>query len=344
MTSHPSEDILWVGFQGQTAKEVSDHFQPGAVILFSRNLNPDPQKGPVQCFEMLQGLKGRWGQKASLPIAIDQEGGAVSRLRPWVGETPSFKNIFQTGGVEACYLWGSLWGEGCALLGININFAPVADRWDGHTNTGMGDRCVSINPQEVVVAVDAYLRGMEKHRVQGCLKHFPGLGGTLIDSHQGLPSLEDSETLALNALPFQELSTAHRLIMVAHLKTPTSDPLPLSMHPLGARKNQYGVEGIFIPDDLEMGGCQKWPWQERVRLCLMAGHDWMLVCQTDEGVHQCAAALKTLDEDLWSPARQRGWTYRKTLPNLGGEKFDTQAWSDWTQRVQSAAKDFIRVR
>ena len=274
------------------------------------------------------------------PIAIDQEGGAVSRLRPWVGETPSFKNIFQTGGAEACYLWGSLWGEGCALLGINIDFAPVADRWDGHVGTGMGDRCVSENPQDIIVAVDAYLRGMEAHRVQGCLKHFPGLGGTLIDSHQGLPSLEDAETLALNAFPFQKLSKAHRLVMVAHLKTPASDPLPLSMHPLGAQKNQYGVEGIFIPDDLEMGGCQRWSWDERVRHCLIAGHDWMLVCQTDAGVQQCADALKTLQEELWSPARQRGWMYRDTLPDLGGDSFNTRAWKDWTQRVQAAAEKF----
>ncbi|GDX13053.1 beta-hexosaminidase [Acidobacteriota bacterium] len=340
MASHPSEDILWAGFQGRTVEEVSNHLQPGALILFGRNLNSDPERGPAQCFEMLQGLQARWGRKAPLPIAIDQEGGAVSRLRPWVGETPSFKNIFQTGGAEACYLWGSLWGEGCALLGINIDFAPVADRWDGHVDTGMGDRCVSENAQDVIVAVDAYLRGMEAHRVQGCLKHFPGLGGTLIDSHQGLPSLEDAETLALNAFPFQKLSKAHRLVMVAHLKTPTSDPLPLSMHPLGAQKNQYGVEGIFIPDDLEMGGCQRWSWDERVRHCLIAGHDWMLVCQTDAGVQQCADALKTLQEELWSPARQRGWMYRDTLPDLGGDSFNTRAWKDWTQRVQAAAEKF----
>lgn len=88
---------------------------------------------------------------------------------------------------------------------------------------------------------------MEAHRVQGCLKHFPGLGGTLIDSHQGLPSLEDAETLALNAFPFQKLSKAHRLVMVAHLKTPTSDPLPLSMHPLGAQKINMGSKVFLFP-------------------------------------------------------------------------------------------------
>lgn len=340
MISHPSQDILWVGFQGQTLEQVADHIQPGALILFGRNLNPDPINGPNQCFQMLQGLKNRWGQHAPLPIAIDQEGGAVSRLRPWVGETPSFRKIFQSGGVDACYEWGSLWGEGCSLLGINIDFAPVADRWDGHTGTGMGDRCVSQNPQEVIVAVDAYLCGMESHKVQGCLKHFPGLGGTLVDSHKGLPSIEDDETLTLNAIPFQKLSQANRLVMVAHLKTPDSTPLPLSMHPSGAHKNKYGVQGIFLPDDLEMGGCQMWSWEDRITYCLRAGHDWMLVCQTDSGVEQCADTLESLPETLWSPARERAWAYRRTLSDLGGTTFNASGWKDWTQRVQVTARKF----
>ena len=338
MTSHPSEGILWAGFQGRRVEEVANEIQPGALILFGRNLNPDPERGPAECFEMIQGLKHRWGQHAPLPIAIDQEGGVVSRLRPWVGETPSFKRIYEIGGADNCYLWGSLWGEGCALLGINIDFAPVADRWDGHVGTGMGDRCVSENPQDVVLAVESYLRGLEAHHVQGCLKHFPGLGGTLMDSHQALPSIDDDETLKLNAVPFQKLSKPQRLVMVAHLKTPLSDPLPFSMYSLGARKNPYGVGGIFIPDDLEMGGCQMWSWEERVRSCLMAGHDWLLVCQTDKGLQQCAEALKTVEEDAWAPALQRAYAYRRSLPDLGEGSFNTSAWSDWIRRVRIAAE------
>ena len=91
------------------------------------------------------------------------------------------------------------------------------------------------------------------------------LGGTLLDSHQGLPELTDPARIAANARAFQMLSHEDRLVMVAHLKTPATEGLPASLHRGSVAENPWRVSGRFLPDDLEMGGCADWGWDDRVR-------------------------------------------------------------------------------
>jgi beta-N-acetylhexosaminidase len=332
----PSQ-LLWAGFPGQDIADVSLPGAPGGVILFARNLDPDPAAGPARCRALLDALQARWGAELPLAVAIDQEGGAVSRLRPWVGETPSFRRIWEGGGASACEAWGRLWGEGLALLGFNVDFAPVADLWDGHPGTGMGDRCASTDPVEVATAVGAFLHGLESLGVRGCLKHFPGLGGTLLDSHQGLPELDDPARVDANARAFQMLSHEDRLVMVAHLKTPATGGLPASLHRGSVAENPWRVGGRFLPDDLEMGGCADWDWDDRVRLSLEAGNEWLLVCQSVAGVAACAAAASRLPDSLWKPAVARNRGMRANLPVPKAGSLDGAAWKDWVGRIQAEA-------
>lgn len=334
-----SSQLLWAGFMGQDAAEVALPGAPGGVILFARNLDPDPERGPARCKALVDGLQARWGAELPLAIAIDQEGGAVSRLRPWVGQTPSFRRIWEDGGAAACEAWGRLWGEGLSLLGFNVDFAPVADLWDGNPGTGMGDRCVSTDPGAVAAAVGAFLHGLESKGVRGCLKHFPGLGGTLLDSHKGLPEVEDPARIAANARAFQMLSNEDRLVMVAHLKTPATGGLPASLHRGSVAENPWRVAGRFLPDDLEMGGCADWDWDARVRLSLEAGNEWLLVCQSAAGVAACAAAAEELPEAIWKPAVARNQRMRANLrlPKAGG--LDCRDWAEWVAKVRRAADE-----
>ncbi|MBI3130235.1 MAG: hypothetical protein HYZ13_02660 [Acidobacteria bacterium] len=352
------QEILWMGFTGRSPEEVRTDLRPGGVILFGRNLEPDPASGPAACKALNDGLQARWGVPVSrnvsdrergpgglaidggeraLAIALDQEGGAVSRLRPWVGDTPNLRIIWEEGGASACEAWGRLWGEGLALLGFNVDFAPVADLWDGHAGTGMGDRCASRNPAEVAAAAGAFLHGLEATGVRGCLKHFPGLGGTLLDSHKGLPELTDQARIGENARPFIALSHEDRLVMVAHLKLPATEGLPASLHRGSVIDNPWGVRGRFLPDDLEMGGCTDWDWDARVRLSLAAGHEWLLVCQTEAGVSACAAALERLPSSAWEQALERSRAMRAHLREPRPGALDGAAWSAWVSRVRAAA-------
>ena len=332
-----SDGLLWMGFDGMDAPGVPGDLAPGGVVLFARNLDPDPATGPARCKALLDALSLRFGTDRTLAIAVDQEGGAVSRLRAWVGDTPSLRRIWTTQGAEGCEAWGKLWGQGLALLGFNVDFAPVSDVWDGNKEAGIGDRAASADPAEVSEAVGAFLHGLESEGVRGCLKHFPGLGGTALDSHLGLPELTDRQQVERNARPFIALSNEDRLVMVAHLKTPLSD-LPASLHRGSVAENPWGVRGRFLPDDLEMGGCAGWEWDARVRLSLEAGHEWLLVCQSGTGVRACAEAAAKLPEPIVTEALKRNRAMRENLRLHQKGPLDQRAWNEWIERVGVAAR------
>jgi beta-N-acetylhexosaminidase len=321
--------LLWKGIFGLDAEAVSGE-APGGVVLFGRNLDPDPVAGPARCSALIADLQARWGGEAPLAVALDQEGGAVSRLKIWVGPTPSLRRIWSAGGPEACARWGALWGRGLALLGFNVAFAPVADLWQA--GSALGNRCASPEPLQAARGAGAFLTGLEGEGVRGCLKHFPGLGGTTLDSHLGLPELRDPLVLQRNREPFLALAHPDRLVMVAHLLLPHTQGLPASLSPAAVAGNPWGVTARWLPDDLEMGGCQDWPWADRVRLCLEAGHQALLVCQTPEGVAACAQAAQALPESLWRPAELQFFNLRRRL--RPGAVFRADAWRQWLQDVQ----------
>lgn len=313
-------------------------FTPAGIVLFARNLDPDPASGPGRCHALIAGLQRRWGGSLPLPVAVDQEGGAVSRLKAWTGETPSLRRLWTKGGAAACERWGGLWGQGLRLLGFNVDFAPVADLHDGHAGTGLGDRMASPDPMETARAAGAFLYGLESAGVRGCLKHFPGLGGTLVDSHRSLPEQLDPERSARNLLPFRMLAHPDRLVMVAHLRMSATEGRPASLHPSCVAANPWGVQGRWIPDDLEMGGCSDWSWEERVRLCLEAGHQALLVCQTPQGIHACAEAAARMPEALAAPARQRFAGLRARLQPGSETGLDQAAWDAWIKRLHAEAQ------
>lgn len=330
-----AHQLLWTGFGGLDAAAVDLPFTPGGLVLFARNLDPDPGTGPARCRALIDGLQARFGTGLPLAVALDQEGGPVSRLRPWVGSTPPLRLVWTRGGAAACEAWGRLWGEGLRLLGFNVDFAPVVDLWDGHPGAGIGDRAASADPAEAAAAAGAFLHGLESTGVRGCLKHFPGLGGTTLDSHQGLPELADASRVDRNAGAFTALAHPDRLVMVAHLRTPASGALPASLHRGSVVDNPWGIQGRFLPDDLEMGGCADWSWDDRVRLSLEAGHQWLLVCQTPGGWTACAEAAGRLPESLWRPPLQAAQSLRRNLaPAI---PFEGRAWADWLTRLQAAA-------
>jgi beta-N-acetylhexosaminidase len=335
MTAHTEGyGLLWIGFEGKDATQVEPGFMPGGLVFFARNLDPDPAAGPERCHALIRDLQHRWGRELLLPIAIDQEGGAVSRLKGWVGPTPSLRTIWMKGGVAACERWGRLWGRGLGLLGFSVDFAPVADLFDGNEGTGVGERAACEDPRETTRAAGAFLSGLETMGIRGCLKHFPGLGGTKVDSHQSLPVLRDMEQISKNRIPFRALAHRDRLVMVAHLCTPATDGKPASLHRGSVAANPWGIEGRWIPDDLEMGGCTDWSWDERVRLCLEAGHQALLACQTTAGIQACAEAVAKQPEGLVAPANRKFRELRANLPSVEKIKFDRKAWGAWLESMQ----------
>ncbi|MCL1909276.1 MAG: hypothetical protein FWG12_07950 [Holophagaceae bacterium] len=330
-------EILWRGIWGMDIGDISAPVA-GGTVLFQRNFDSNPETGPERLFRLNSALQEKWGRDCPIAIAIDQEGGTVSRLKTWVGQTPSFRQIWLGGGEDSCEKWGRLWGKGLSLLGISVNFAPVLDLHDGIEGTGMGTRCASPDPDDVCNAASAFIRGLESTGVRGCLKHFPGLGGTLVDSHIAMPSIDSPAAIANNILPFLSMSNPDRMVMVAHLKTPTSDGLPASLSKSHVKDNEWGVQGIWIPDDMEMGGCQAPGWRARARLAIEAGHIALLVCQTEDALREAAEAADFLDDSLVAPALEAFRTLRRTLKPMP-ERFDKEAWRSWMDEVRRAVED-----
>lgn len=331
------ERTIWIGIPGPDPADLPEGIVPGGIVLFGRNLDPDPERGPERCHTLIRAAQERWGGDVPLAVAIDQEGGPVSRLKVWVGETPSFRAIWIRSGTAGAEAWGRLWGEGLRLLGFNIDFAPLVDLYDGIPGTGLGERRASEDPTEAAAAAEAFLRGLESEQVLGCLKHFPGLGGTRVDSHKSLPELLDPAVVERGVEPFRNLAHAGRLVMVAHVRTPWSEGRPASLHRSHVAGNPWGIEGAWVTDDLEMGGCGGWPWPERTRLAIEAGHLALLVCQTPEALAQAVAALRTIPAATLEAAVQAGRRYRSRLAVHCAMPFDPTAWDDWLRRVRQAA-------
>ncbi|MCL1894179.1 MAG: hypothetical protein FWG02_08105 [Holophagaceae bacterium] len=328
-------ELLWRGVWGLDIEEIVGP-KAGGLVIFTRNMDMNPESGPERLFTLNRGIQELWGQECPIAIAIDQEGGTVSRLKPWIGNTPTFWQVWKDGGAQTCEMWGRLWGRGLGLLGISVNYAPVLDLFDGNEGTGLGQRCASDDPNEVCVAAGAFLKGLESTGVRGCLKHFPGLGGTVVDSHLEMPSIDDPATIAKNMLPFLALAEPTRMIMVSHLKTPTSRDYPASLSKNHVSDNIWGITGRWIPDDMEMGGCNAPDWNTRARLALEAGHMSLLVCQTDETVLEASKAVELLDDSLVSQAINTFRSVRRELMPIP-EHFDRDGWKSWIEDVKKAS-------
>ena len=235
--------------------------------------------------EELQAAARAHNPGIGLFIAVDQEGGRVSRL-----------DLDTLTRFPAPYYWGEyqdpLYVEAAAYiisrealaLGCNINFAPVLDLYDKPDDTIVGDRAMGVNPVQVGERGVYYLFGAQRAGIAVVAKHFPGHGRTTVDSHHTLPVVEVSEKTLLNQdlLPFQ-MAIRHGVdaIMTAHILYPQIDPdFPATLSATflrGLLRERLGFQGVIISDDIEMGALRsRYDSVEIVKYGINAGVDILL--------------------------------------------------------------------
>ena len=257
------------------AKKAIEEYHIGGVILFAENL--DTKEQTQQLTEDLQ--------KASdfgLLIGIDEEGGLVSRLNKSNIEHEIFPPAAE---IEDAAYAGRTIGKELAELGINVDFAPVADVNTNPDNPVIGTRAFSADPQAAASKVAEFITAIEETGVSACAKHFPGHGDTAMDSHLGETYVEhDMERLRrVEFVPFQQAITAGTdFIMVGHIKTPnaTTDGLPatLSSEMLGILRNDLNFDGIIITDAMNMGAIvEQYGSGESTVMAVQAGEDLVLM-------------------------------------------------------------------
>ncbi|WP_127532574.1 beta-N-acetylhexosaminidase [Paenibacillus kobensis] len=278
------------GFHGyQPDEEVLAHIRDygvGGVIYFSRNVQSAQQVHALS--ESLAQAAGAAGRPPLL-VAIDQEGGMVSRIVDGVTLMPGNMAIGATGSEQSAYETARICGEELLKLGINVNFAPCLDVNNNPDNPVINVRSYGDRPEVVGRLGVAAVQGYAEAGVAATVKHFPGHGDTDVDSHRDMPVVaHDRERLdAVELVPFRAaIEAGVDVIMTAHVAMPALEPtgLPSTLSKAvltGLLREELRYEGVIITDCLEMKAIDDGFGPERgAVMALQAGADLVLVCHT----------------------------------------------------------------
>jgi beta-N-acetylhexosaminidase len=276
--------------------------QPAGFILFRRNCeNQD------QLLRLTDSLRELWGRD-DLPILIDQEGGRVARMRPpaWPAFPPAerFANLYRaapSSAIEAVRANARALALMLRSAGINVNALPLLDvRQEGASDI-IGDRALGSEPMQVAALGRAVLDGMASAGVVGIVKHMPGHGRALVDSHKELPVVPASAIeLETDLEPFERLSWAP-MGMTAHVVYQAWDAeRPASLSPIIIKniiRERIGFDGWLMSDDLGMEALSG-DFASRAAGVVAAGCDVALHCsgKIDE-MMAVASAVPTMNEE-----------------------------------------------
>lgn len=289
--------MVMIGIQGTKVDDDSlymlHQFHMGGVILFDRNMD-----SLEQVKQLTSDLQAQSNEKVPLFIGIDEEGGDVVRMAEKLTPPPSQKEIGATGDIEQAKTWAIKTAKSLKDMGINVNFAPVAD-------VGSNDkRSYSTDTNTVIDFVRAATKGYQQENIIYSLKHFPGIGKGKVDSHVDSSSIDVTKEILMaeDILPFKTIIDENDpndyFILVSHLKYPALDeeyPASLSSKIMtDLLRNKLGYKGIIITDDMEMGAVANHNDFRSIGVkAIKAGADIVLVCH--EYQHQQEVYLGLLD-------------------------------------------------
>lgn len=269
----------------------------GNVILFKRNIESAAQLKRL-CSSIRRLIVRETGIEPF--IAIDQEGGVVSRFSPDMAVTPGGMALAAAGG-DAPYRAAKITAAQLREAGVNFDLAPVLDVNSNPLNPVIGVRSFGDVPGEAAERALGFMRGLLDGGIMACGKHFPGHGDTETDSHIGLPRVEKSRE-ALNAcelVPFRlAIEAGIPAIMTSHVLFPALEPekLPATMSKrilTGLLREELGFKGIIISDCMEMDAVAKYYGTvNAATAALEAGADIVCISHTAALARECAARLR----------------------------------------------------
>src|SRR5262245_21408673 len=204
--------LFVLGFQGRhpdgETRSLLQAIQPGGFVLLQRN---------VESFDQIYEATGRLRETCSIPplLAIDHEGGRVDRLKQIFAPIPSMADLAGAG-MALFRLGARIIAAELEATGFNLALEPVVDL--RLPQSIMSERCLAANPADAARLAAAFVDELSKRRIISCAKHFPGLGGALVDSHFSLPRIERTKRQLQqeDAVPFIKLFDRAGMIMVSH--------------------------------------------------------------------------------------------------------------------------------
>ncbi|MEW6265292.1 MAG: beta-N-acetylhexosaminidase [Thermodesulfobacteriota bacterium] len=292
---------LVIGFEGQELSPDLESLlltvRPGGIILFKRNVGGGPKQTAgliAACQDLARSEFGR-----PLLVAVDQEGGPVTRLGPPFTQLPSQRRMARTMSRDQVRALAETSGRELAAIGVNLNLTPVLDLAAESASSFMSERSFGDDPGLASTLGLALIDGHAAQGVLTCAKHFPGLGSARLDPHHDLPTLElPAVRLAEHDfVPFrQAINHGVAAVMTTHVLVPALDPAgPATFSRIIATdilRDRLGFQGLILTDDLEMGAVVKHyrPGPAAV-LAARAGHDLLLVCRRPDLILAAREAL-----------------------------------------------------
>jgi beta-N-acetylhexosaminidase len=299
------DGLFFIGIFGTTlnseTRKLLSNINPSGIILFARNI-----ESPAQLVQLNRDLQqfasDNYGR--GIFIAVDQEGGRVARLKhPFVDVLPMYrlaqandsssvlKNVMMQMALEL------------RLSGFNLDFAPVMDvlsLTENISTTVIGDRSFGVDPNRVSELGEIVVECLKFHGVIPCAKHFPGHGGTLVDSHKALPvdTRARGEILNRDLVPFKEAIKRNiDMLMTAHVLYPQIDPQHVATTSKiiinDLLRCELDYKGVVITDDLDMAAVAEQHSVGDIAIrSLDAGADLILICNAPEKAFVARDAIK----------------------------------------------------
>lgn len=292
---------------GVDALEMIEGHKVGGFILFNRNISDINQM--INLINSLKEANAK--NKIPLFLAVDEEGGRVTRMPNDFIKLPSNEKIGQVGDEVFSFEIGNVIGEQLKLSGFNMDFAPVLDINSNPQNPVIGDRSFGDCEETVCKLGISAMKGIQNH-VISVVKHFPGHGDTSVDSHIDLPVVDKSfqELKRLELKPFiKAIESDADAVMIAHILLPKVDseyPATLSkkiVTDILRRKMKF--DGVVITDDMTMRAIVgNYDIGKAAVKAVQAGNDIILVCHGKQEQLkvikslEMAVANKTISEDV----------------------------------------------
>ena len=296
------------GLSGPDLSEAETEFlrdaRPWGVILFKRNT-----ESPDQIRRLCRKARAALGRDEA-PVLIDQEGGRVQRFgSPYLRAYPAggvYGALYREAplaGVEAAYLGARLIALDLAALGISVNCLPVLDIPIEGGTAAIGDRALGDTPDAAVTLGGAQIDGLIAGGILPVIKHMPGHGRAIVDSHHELPRIDIplSELENRDFMPFRLLARRSPLGMTAHVTYLAVDegaPATLSAEVIGKIiRERIGFDGALMTDDISMQALSG-RVGHRAERAIRAGCDLVLHCNGDLAeMQEIAATAPELEGD-----------------------------------------------
>ena len=281
---------------GNATRKALEKYPVGGMVYMKANLVSEDQTK-----KLLENTKTMYKEIADLPIflTVDEEGGTVARIAGNDGfsieNVGSMNLIGESGDTDKAYEVGVTIGTYLSDLGFNVDFAPVADVLTNSENQIVAKRSFGSDSELVTNMVLAEMKGFEETGILSCVKHFPGHGCTIGDTHEGYAYTDKTreELQQEELVPFQEAcANGVPFVMVAHISAPNviGDNTPSSLSPVmitDILRNEWNYDGIVITDALNMGAIvQNYSSADAAVKALQAGADMLLMPENFQEAYQ----------------------------------------------------------